>query len=969
MPKETIAQEKLLSGLRKVDPKLEVTWTAQGDAVSHLSGRLSATSDQKPEQIAGNFLRERRELFRIENPDQQLIFREAKTDPHGWHHVAFQQQLGRVPVWNAMILVHIGRDGVVQTVSSKYQPGIDIDLVPKVEPTKAVEVARKHAKLEKKVEPERAPYNVIYVYERKPHLAWVLRLRGWDWSLDGKTRMPARWQYFVDAHDGTVIARFNLAMTDTATTGAGLSVNNPPLLNQVTKTLQVYHDHTQSTYQLHDTTRQTSDGVDILTYDAAGGGYLSPTGNLSQDDNDNWDDTTGENSTDHNQRILCQEAAVDAHDYAAKVYDYYKNTFGRVSIDNNFNGPGTAIDVNSYVHMQDYDENWNPDLPWNNAMWDTSELLYGDGDNVDQTFFSGALDIVAHEYTHGVTEYEITDAQGQPNGLAGSYESGATNESFSDVFGAFVDRDWYHGDQIIVGGLTTAGKVWRDMSNPTRGLAYNANDTPQQFMAKGVPQPDHYDIRYQGDWDYGGVHINCGILNFACYLATHGGVSQHAGRTPVEIQVYRSDRLGIGFEHAEQIYYLALTRHLTGSPGNGDKFDVTFLDVRQALLDACTELISEEKYGIDQCDYNTLRTAFYAVGVHPAGETYGPDPMIIPWGIWTGTGPDYQSPDIWTEDSAGNRVNAKKGIVNLLSAQVHNIGDQPAQGVKVRFSYSPCGMGYPPSDFKFIDEKTLDLAAGETQKAGPVKWDMTDLKEDYGGIWPAPIDSFDHFCVRVELITTSANDVNSCNNVAQNNFFNVGTAQHEEIETTMVIANPFEDRGAEPVFEVHHSLPAKWKVWFDEIWPGHAVGMDRAEKRLVHCHISVQGPLISAPINGAVKARILGPARTEIEGHLEEAVYSPSDRSFRGKLTARALRTIRPSQYVGEIQGRILDENTGDFTAKIKLSAVARLPKTPLRALSGTMRGRLTPDRQVSIGERVQGELVGGVNLNLQVKP
>ena len=75
------------------------------------------------------------------------------------------------------------------------------------------------------------------------------------------------------------------------------------------------------------------------------------------------------------------------------------------------------------------------------------------------------------------------------------------------------------------------GTVARSGQPDSRGLAYDPTDTMAQFVAKGVPQPDHYEIRYQGpadEWhDYGGVHINSSIITYACYLA-----DCHRGRQP-----------------------------------------------------------------------------------------------------------------------------------------------------------------------------------------------------------------------------------------------------------------------------------------------------------------------------------------------------------------------------------------------------------------------------------------------------
>jgi bacillolysin len=961
----TETQRKLLETLKELDPELKTTWNDKLKIITHLSGALTQPSEEEPKKIALNFLRKNQSLFGIEDIGKEITFKRLKTDEYGWHHVVLQQQFQQVPVWNGVIQVHIDNAGVVQTVSSKYLPGIKIETAPKIDPQKAVEVSWEDAKLKDPIEPEMPPYKVIYQYKGRIHLAWVFTIHGWDFSLDGTTREPASWEYFIDARKGTVITRFNLVRYQ-ATTGKGLSVSNPSRLNETTKTLQTYYDSTKKTYLLKDTTR-TADKVDILTYDA--NGALNDSGSISEDANNDWNDKSGLNSTDHNKRIDYQPAEVDAHDHVAKVYDYYKTKFGRISIDNNFKGQGTAIDLKSYVHMRAQDAAKNT-IAWNNASYYNNLLHFGDGDGIDMTYYSGALDIVAHELTHGVADYEITDPMGQPHGFTNQDESGAVSEFFSDIFAAFIEGDWKQGDKIVVGSLAgLPGKQWRDLSNPTRGI-YDPNDTHTDIWNKGCPQPDHYDDRFQGSWDNGGVHINNGILNFAAYLAIHGGISHHPGRTPapVDIPVYRSDRQGLGVERAEQILYLTLTGYFLDSPGIGDNSDVTMHEMRTNVLSACSQLEKDKKHGIDECDIKTLRTAFYAVGLHPTGENYGPDPMIIPWGVCTGSGPFHKSPDIWVEDTAGNNVNAEKGVANRLFGQVRNIGDQNAKDVKLRFSYSPFGMGYPHKDFKQIDEKTFDLAAGEVKKV-EVSWDLSDLNEDHGGLWPYPIDKFDHFCVKVEVICDASEDVNTCNNMAQSNFVDVPVAEKpSNAGASMIIANPSEDSTSEVKLTVDTTLPKGWKVWFDKITIGEYFALKPDEKRIVHCYIEIPDePLIQEPIDGHITAFLKGLIPGEIDGRLNEAVYLPqAGKSFQGIISG-SIRAKKSGRFNGHIEGQILDEKTGAFAAKTRLIVVDSKTERPFE-LSGFLRGHLNPERRVSISEHVNGERVGGVDLNLRLE-
>jgi Zn-dependent metalloprotease len=158
-------------------------------------------------------------------------------------------------------------------------------------------------------------------------------------------------------------------------------------------------------------------------------------------------------------------------------------------------------------------------------------MVYGDGDEdlpeEDRLFnrFTAALDVIGHELTHGVTQHEAR--------LVYFFQSGALNESMSDVFGSLVkqrvrnqtaaDADWIIGE-----GLFTArvqGKGIRSMKAP--GTAY---DDP--ILGKD-PQPAHMNAYQHVADDNGGVHLNSGIPNHAFYVTARelGGFAwEKAGR-------------------------------------------------------------------------------------------------------------------------------------------------------------------------------------------------------------------------------------------------------------------------------------------------------------------------------------------------------------------------------------------------------------------------------------------------------
>jgi Zn-dependent metalloprotease len=175
-----------------------------------------------------------------------------------------------------------------------------------------------------------------------------------------------------------------------------------------------------------------------------------------------------------------------AYDYFGDTYDFYLNYHGRDSLDN----AGMTLDATvRYCNILEL-------CPWPNAGWDGSRVLFGDG-------FAQADDVVAHELTHGVTEHE--------SNLIYSNQSGAMNESLSDMWGEWVDQTngsgndgpavkWLMGEDLLIG-------PFRDMADPP---------------VYGQPDRMGSPLWYTGSDDNGGVHYNSGVGNKLCYLLTDG---------------------------------------------------------------------------------------------------------------------------------------------------------------------------------------------------------------------------------------------------------------------------------------------------------------------------------------------------------------------------------------------------------------------------------------------------------------
>jgi Zn-dependent metalloprotease len=272
---------------------------------------------------------------------------------------------------------------------------------------------------------------------------------------------------------------------------------------------------------------------------------------------------------------------VDAHAFQGWVYDYYFNRFNRRGMDDR------DVEVDSIVHpLARSEANRQPPNVVgtfiNNAFYCCEGLLvYGDGDGRQFTFLAGAFDVVAHEWTHGVTDFT--------SNLIYRDESGALNEAFSDIMAASMEF-YYHpagpdrdqADWLIAEDVFLAAPGYlRSLSNPS---------------AKG--HPDHYSLRrFIGtSTDDGGVHFNLTIATHAFYLAVAGGRNRVSGVNVPGIGVSNIERM-------ERVFYRAFTQLM----GPGSQFS----DARRATLQAATDL-----YGGGSNERAQVELAWTAVGVN-----------------------------------------------------------------------------------------------------------------------------------------------------------------------------------------------------------------------------------------------------------------------------------------------------------------------------------------------------------------
>ena len=378
-------------------------------------------------------------------------------------------------------------------------------------------------------------------------------------------------QTFIDASTGAVVKQYNDLKTQSAVgVGNGVLGDRKKISARQSGTQFVADDELRppvlATFDMRGDPGRTNALLD---------GLLPTPSDYASDGDNNWTDG----------------ANVDAHVYLGWTYDYWFRRFARKGLDDH-DAPIRAL--THPVNRDDIESAPEEDIPFYlNAFWcegcgpsGQGVMVFGEGlppefvlsdTGQDVNYFSGALDIVAHELTHGLTD--------RTSRLIYENESGALNESFSDIIGTSVEFFYQQpgpgarqADYLVAEDVITPGGI-RSMSNPG-----------------AFGDPDHYSRRFRGSDDDGGVHINSGIPNQAFYLAIEGGANRTSG---LNVQ-------GVGSANREQIekvFYRAFVFLLPSS--------ATFSTARAATIQAARDL-----YGPSSAAERAVTEAWKAVGVN-----------------------------------------------------------------------------------------------------------------------------------------------------------------------------------------------------------------------------------------------------------------------------------------------------------------------------------------------------------------
>ncbi|MCF3148156.1 M4 family metallopeptidase [Streptomyces platensis] len=446
---------------------------------------------------------------------EKLVVKDVIKDADGTTHTRYDRTYAGLPVLGGDLIVHTAKGGAVKSTTKSTEKPVKVaSTTAKIAPTSAAKSAQGLAvkSLSAKKADAQAPKKVVWAASGTPALAYDTVVKGVK-----KDGTPSRMHVITDANSGKKLFQY-----DDIRTGKGES--------EYSGSVDLGTSKEGSGFTLTDKERGGHKTSNLENSESGDGKPFT-------DEDDKWGTGKPDNP---------QTAAVDAHYGAGVTWDYYKKVHGRSGIKGDGKGASSRVHYGkSYV----------------NAFWDDDCfcMTYGDGEG-DKAPLT-ALDVAAHEMSHGVTSATAN--------LTYSGESGGLNEGTSDIFGTsaefFAKSEKDPGDYLI-----------------GEKIDINGDGTPLRYMDK--PSKDG---QSQDNWDSktGGLdpHYSSGVANHFFYLLSEGSGAKEIGGVKYDSPTADGKKVeGIGRDKAEKIWFKALTEYMTSN--------TDYKAAREATVKAATDL-------------------------------------------------------------------------------------------------------------------------------------------------------------------------------------------------------------------------------------------------------------------------------------------------------------------------------------------------------------------------------------------
>ncbi|MFE5741526.1 M4 family metallopeptidase [Streptomyces celluloflavus] len=538
----------------RISRKTRVTGTVVVAAAALLAaGVTTGTAGAQPAEKGGSPLKlsasHRAELLRDASAtkaqtaqelglgaQEKLVVKDVIKDVDGTTHTRYERTYAGLPVLGGDMVVHTAKGGAIKSTTKATQKSLKVaSTTPKIAPQAAQQSAQGVATktIGAKKATAQTARKVVWAASGTPVLAYETVV-----NSVRKDGTPSKLHVITDANTGKKLFQF-----DAIHTGKGES--------EYSGTVDLGTTKKGSSYTLTDGGR----GGHVTTNLSNGS---SGNGTPFTSPDDNWGNGKPDNP---------QTAAVDAHYGAALTWDYYKNVHGRTGI------KGDGVGASSRVH---YGDNYV------NAFWDDSCfcMTYGDGEGNNAPLT--AIDVAAHEMSHGVTSATAN--------LIYSGESGGLNEGTSDIFGTSVE--FYANNPADPGDYLIGEKI-----------NINGDGTPLRYMDK--PSKDG---QSQDNWDSNtgnlDPHYSSGVANHFFYLLSEGSGAKDLNGVHYDSPTADGSKVtGIGRDKAEKIWFKALSEYMTSN--------TDYKAAREATVKAATDL-----YGADSAEVKGVESAWTGVAVN-----------------------------------------------------------------------------------------------------------------------------------------------------------------------------------------------------------------------------------------------------------------------------------------------------------------------------------------------------------------
>lgn len=558
-----LLQDSSIKIVRSSDTRLPIFITTPANALlpANTNAKFKNTIvSETVKDLSFSYLKEISPITKMFDPINQFSISSIETDELGYSHIRMQEVFKGVKVYGGEVVIHLSKNGKGIGFNGSYDiiPA-NLNLIPKISVSNAIQNAiidlsgktpiQKFSAKQSKQLDYNSPIIDTVIYKKSLVDNYAL-----TYHITIHPNILQRFEYFVDAQTGIILSSFESSCTiDGPRTSTAIDLNGVP------RTINSYL--TGSTYSLLDATKS------MYKPTLVSGMIITGDMKNTYGANVNIDDITNTTNSWTNP------TAVSAHFNAGVAFDYYMKNHSRNSID------GNGGNVLSVINVPDQTSGKAMD----NATWNGKFISYGNGDLIFKPL-AGSLDVAGHEMTHGVVQ--------KTAGLEYRGQSGAINESMSDIFGCMMDStNWTIGESILKNTTYFKSGAMRSLKDPHNG-GKSLNDIGWQ--------PNHMSEYYYGNEDeYGdGVHTNSGIPNYAFYLFANSNVGRY---------------------NASKIFYRALTNYLTKKS--------QFIDLRLAVIQAAKELFPNTNADIQAA------ASFDAVGILDAtsqksntSKTISPNP-------------------------------------------------------------------------------------------------------------------------------------------------------------------------------------------------------------------------------------------------------------------------------------------------------------------------------------------------------